>query len=405
VLVSDKKIRSPCRSSHDKSTELGGLNTLRQSCTKPGKWITLLGAIVLSLALPSIHRSQARIGSCISDSTKTCPICFSRNTKFLPGLKAQATNSSFQSEKAANSLWFFPSPPADSHRKKSALCYSNRFVPDTGEEEQFTIDRVEPLIVKPNLRVIADQTQVQPQTGSEAHELAKKLSNPVASLISVPFQSNFDFGMGAGSGWRYTLNIQPVIPVALSPEWNLISRTILPIIHQEKVAGTGSQSGLGDITQSFFFSPAKSRRFIWGVGPVLLIPAATNDFLGTKKFGLGPTVLVLKQQDKWTYGVLANHIWSVAGSDSRASVNSTFIQPFLAYNTKDAWTFNVNTESSYDWTGNAWSIPIHFTITKLIKVGQRPVSIGGAIRCWAASPEGGPENCGLRIIVTPLFPR
>lgn len=245
----------------------------------------------------------------------------------------------------------------------------------------------------------------QAPSGGDPHELAKKLSNPVASLISFPFQSNFDFGMGEGSGWRYTLNIQPVVPVRLNSKWNLISRTILPVIHQRNVANVGTQSGLGDITQSFFFSPAEEKKVIWAVGPALLVPTATDDLLGTGRFGVGPTALVLKQQHGWTYGALTNHIWSVAGDDDRAKVNSSFVQPFLAYNTKDAWTYTVNTESSYDWIGNNWSIPINFTITKLTKFGKQPVSLGGGLKCWAHSGPGGPENCGVRIVVTPLFPR
>jgi hypothetical protein len=248
-------------------------------------------------------------------------------------------------------------------------------------------------------------SQQDSKSGDEAHELAKKLSNPVSSLISVPFQSNFDFGMGEGSGWRYTMNFQPVIPVALNSKWNLISRTILPVIHQHNVAGTGTQSGLGDITQSFFFSPRETRKIIWAAGPALLIPTATDDLLGTEKFGVGPTFLALRQQNAWTYGALTNHLWSVAGDDDRADVNSTFIQPFVAYNTRDAWTYTVNAEMSYDWSGNAWSIPIHFTVSKLVRFGRHPVSFGGALRCWATSPSGGPENCGFRFIVTPLFPR
>ena len=246
----------------------------------------------------------------------------------------------------------------------------------------------------------------QPQIGTtDPHELAKKLSNPVASLISFPVQSNFDFGMGAGSGWRYTLNIQPVVPFRLTPKWNLISRTILPVIHQHNVANIGTQSGLGDITQSFFFSPAEEKRLIWAVGPALLIPTATDDLLGSGRFGVGPTFLALKQQGGWTYGALTNHIWSVAGDDDRANVNSTFLQPFLAYNTKDAWTYTINTESSYDWVGNNWSVPINFTISKLTRFGAHPVSLGGGIKCWAHSGLAGPENCGVRIVVTPLFPR
>lgn len=254
----------------------------------------------------------------------------------------------------------------------------------------------------------ASDGSVTQQTSSgsdDAHELAKKLSNPVSSLISVPFQSNFDFGMGSGSGWRYTMNFQPVIPVVLNSRWNLISRTILPVIHQHNVAGIGTQSGLGDVTQSFFFSPREPKKFIWGAGPALLIPTATDDLLGTEKFGVGPTLLVLKQEREWTYGALTNHIWSVAGDDDRPAVNSTFIQPFLAYNTRDAWTYTLNAETSYDWNGNHWSVPIHLTISKLVRFGRHPVSFGGALRCWARSPPGGPENCGFRFIVTPLFPR
>src|SRR6185295_6986654 len=177
-------------------------------------------------------------------------------------------------------------------------------------------------------------------------------SNPVSSLISVPLQQNFDFGMGEGSGWKSSLNIQPVIPFVLSPKWNLISRTILPIVHQHNVIGVSTQTGLGDMSQSFFFSPSDNKRLILGVGPQLLIPTATNSFLGTRKFGVGPTFLIAKQQGPWTYGALTNHVWSVAGSNNHPDVNSTFLQPFLSYNTKAAWTYGLNSEMSYDWTGN-----------------------------------------------------
>lgn len=245
-----------------------------------------------------------------------------------------------------------------------------------------------------------------PAASEEAAALAKRLSNPVASLISVPFQNNFDFNMGPNDGgWRYTMNFQPVIPITLNDNWNLISRTIVPIMHQNDVVGTSDQTGVGDIVQSFFFSPSKTEPFIWGFGPVLLIPTATNDFLGTEKFGIGPTFVILKQQSGWTYGALLNHIWSVAGKDSRADVNSTFLQPFLSYTTRTAWTFTLNTESTYDWMGEQWAVPIHFQVAKLVRFGKQPVSFGVALRCWATSPAGGPEGCGPRVIVTPLFPK
>jgi len=250
------------------------------------------------------------------------------------------------------------------------------------------------------------QGQAQAQGADEAQELAKKLSNPVASLISLPLQSNFDFRMGTGSGWRYTLNVQPVIPFKLNENWNMISRTIIPIIHQGNVTGPNtSQNGLGDTVQSLFFSPNKTEPLIWAIGPVFLLPTATDASLGAQKWGLGPTALALKQKNGWTYGVLANHIWSVAGKSNRAEVNATFIQPFLSYTNKQAWTYGLNTESTYDWNGHGWSVPINLSISKLVRFGKQPVSFGGGPKCWVTTPAGGAEGCGLRIVVTALFPK
>jgi len=171
-------------------------------------------------------------------------------------------------------------------------------------------------------------------------ELAKQLQNPVASLISVPFQNNFEFNLGPNDdGFRYTMNFQPVIPVSLSKDFNLIIRTIVPIISQDDVIPGTSQSGLGDIVQSFFFSPKKPvGGLILGFGPVLLWPSATDDLLGSEKWGAGPTGLVLKQTGGGTYGLLFNHIWSYAGEDDRTYVSSTFLQPFISYTTKTKTT-------------------------------------------------------------------
>lgn len=241
----------------------------------------------------------------------------------------------------------------------------------------------------------------------EAAELAKKLSNPVAALISVPLQNNLDFGAGpAGDGVQYKVNIQPVVPVTLSEDWNLISRTIVPYVYQEDVIGTSSQSGLSDIVQSLFFSPKAptDSGWIWGAGPVLLLPTATDDLLGTEKWGAGPTAVVLKQQAGWTYGALVNHLWSFAGEDNRAEVNATFLQPFLTYNTRKQTTFALNTESTYDWENTQWTVPINLSVSQLVKVGKLPMqfSIGG--RVYAEKPAAGPE-WGLRFSVTLLFPK
>jgi hypothetical protein len=258
------------------------------------------------------------------------------------------------------------------------------------------------------VRAQTDGATPQPSGGGEASaDLAKKLSNPVASLISFPVQPNFDFGMGTGSGHRMTVNVQPVIPIALNKDWNLISRTIVPFIHQGNVTGPNtSQSGLGDVVQSVFFSPSKTEPFIWGAGPVVLIPTATNSALGSKQLGLGATAVALKQKSGWTIGGLWNHIWRVAGGGTgRPRVNTDFIQPFLAYSTRDGWTYSLNTESVYDWTANHWGVPVHGVISKVVRFGRQPVSFGGGVRCWVTSAPGGPEGCGLRIVVTGIFPK
>lgn len=249
--------------------------------------------------------------------------------------------------------------------------------------------------------------QASPALAEDA-DLAKQLSNPVASLISVPFQFNYDSGYGPDNGHKAVMNIQPVIPFSLNEDWNVISRTIVPVVWQSDIAGdSGSQFGLGDTLQSFFFSPKQPSAggIIWGAGPAFLLPTATDELLGGEKWGLGPTVVLLKQEGHWTYGVLANHIWSVAGDHNRDDVSSTFLQPFLSYTTPTAWTFALNTESTYDWKHDDWSIPINFSVSKLTKFGEQPVSLQLGARYWAKAPDNGPTGWGVRAGITFLFPK
>lgn len=242
-----------------------------------------------------------------------------------------------------------------------------------------------------------------------AEELAKELSNPVAALISVPFQYNYDQNIGPqDQGKRSLLNIQPVVPITLNEEWNVISRTILPVVDQRDIfPGAGSQTGIGDVVQSFFFSPKapSAAGWIWGVGPVFLLPTGSDALLSAEKWGAGPTGVVLKQEGPWTFGALANHIWSFAGDQNRADVNGTFLQPFMSYTTPDAWTFTLNSESTYDWRTNQWSVPINAVVSKVTKVGAQLISIGAGVRYWAETPDSGPEGWGARVVLTLLFPK
>lgn len=247
-----------------------------------------------------------------------------------------------------------------------------------------------------------------PTLAADDAELAKQSLNPIAALISLPMQYNYDSDIGpTGSGKKSQLNIQPVIPFSISTDWNLISRTILPMINQKDVApGSGTQSGIGDVTQSLFFSPKKATGsgWIWGAGPVLLLPTG-GDNLSANKWGLGPTAVFLKQQHGWTYGGLANHVWSVGGSGN-SDISSTFVQPFLSYTNKNLTSFGINTESTYNWKSKEWAVPVNLTVTQMLKIGDQPLTIQGGVRYWADSPDrAGPENWGFRLAVTFLFPK
>lgn len=247
----------------------------------------------------------------------------------------------------------------------------------------------------------------QEAKADESAELAKKLANPVAALISVPLQYNYDKNYGPNNdGSKSVLNIQPVWPLSLGDDWNLITRTIIPLAEQQDIPKGTDKSGLGDITQSFFFSPKKPvGGWILAAGPVFLYPTATDDVLGGEKWGAGPTVLALRQEGPWTYGVLANHIESFAGASDRADISVTFVQPFLSYITKTKTTFGLNTESTYDWQDDQWTIPVNATVSQLLKIGSQIFQVGIGARYWAESTENGPEDFGLRATLTFLFPK
>lgn len=248
--------------------------------------------------------------------------------------------------------------------------------------------------------------QEEPQSETAAADaLAKQLQNPIASLISVPFQGNFDFGFDPNDGSRMIINIQPVIPMSIGEYWNLITRVILPVVSQNDIYGpSGNQFGLGDVTLSAFFSPKAPTKsgLIWGVGPVLSIPTATDQLLGTEKFGVGPTAIGLMQVGKITVGLLFNHVWSVAGSDSRADINNSFFQPFLAKNFKGGYALSLNTELSQNWDAEATTGTINLTGSKVIALGKQRAQVAVGPRI----PYGNGNNLdwGFRAQFTLLFP-
>jgi hypothetical protein len=241
-------------------------------------------------------------------------------------------------------------------------------------------------------------------------EIAKAAQNPVAAMISLPLQYNYDQNIGPlEDGHKSYINVQPVIPFSLNEDWNLISRTIVPVIWQSDLfPGAGSQSGIGDTTASLFFSPKKptSSGWIWGVGPVFYLPTASDDLLGADQWGAGPTAVFLKQEHGLTYGALMNHIWSVGGDSDRADISNTFLQPFFSYTTKTHTTFAVNTESSYNWETEQWSVPINLLVKQLVKVGEQRLQLTAGARYWADSPDNiGPQGWGARFEVSFLFPK
>ncbi len=234
----------------------------------------------------------------------------------------------------------------------------------------------------------------------------------MANLVDVPLQFNWENGVGPDKWLRMVMNFQPVLPMKLTDDWNLIGRFILPVVGQPPlVEGGASSFGTGDIVLSAFVSPSKPGRAIWGVGPVLTLPTTTNPFLGSGKWSVGPTAVVLKQTGPWTYGALVNHLWPYASvsesAKDHAKVNVTFLQPFLAYATPTGVTNSINMESTANWdarSGQKWTVPINLQISKLATFGPFPFSMGAAVGVYAAAPDGGP-SWKLRATFAVLLPK
>jgi hypothetical protein len=234
-------------------------------------------------------------------------------------------------------------------------------------------------------------------------ELAKKTQNPIANLISLPLQSDWNFNSGPNSDQTsYTLNVQPVWPFSVSEDYLLITRTILPV---KSIEFPKNETGIGDILQSFFLSPQEQiGGWIVGAGPVFNYPTASDNLLGSGKWGAGPTAVILRQDQGWTYGLLTNHVWSFAGNSDRSEVNATFLEPFISFTTKTYTSLGVNTESTYDWKAHQWTVPVNFMLQQMVKIGGQPISLQLGYRYFAEKPKYGPD-WGVRFQITFLFPK
>lgn len=247
--------------------------------------------------------------------------------------------------------------------------------------------------------------QEEPTSGSSAQELADKLANPVASLISVPLQNNLTYGIGPYNGSKYQINIQPVIPFKLSDNLNLITRYILPVVDQQDVTGENKHEfGLSDATVTAFFAP-KTKGIILGFGPAFLVPTATETFLGTEKFGIGPSVLVMHQGKGLSVGFLANQIWSVAGNENRADFNQFYTQIFLTHSYKSGASLGITSEITQNWEGNTTLITLSPNVGAVTKLGGQTMQFAVMPLIPIVGHSNIRPDWGLRAVVSFIFPQ
>jgi len=237
--------------------------------------------------------------------------------------------------------------------------------------------------------------------------LQRASQNPVADLISIPLQNNFNFGVGPQDKMQYVGNIQPVVPFHVTESWNVITRTIVPFVYQPELApGVGDVFGLGDIQFTAFLSPAKPGGFIWGVGPILQMPSGTDDSISQGKWAAGPSAVVLRMEGQWVYGALANYVSSFAGQSDRGAVSQWLIQPFVNYNMADGWylvsapiiTANMMADNS-----DRWTVPIGGGAGRIIRIDKLPVNISLQGFYNVATPDAGPD-WSIRFAIQLLLP-
>ena len=260
------------------------------------------------------------------------------------------------------------------------------------------------------LLATVSHAQQQKPDAEDSQSLVKAIQNPVASLVSVPIQENVNPNIGPFDRTQTVLNIQPVIPIRIAENWNMIARVIIPLVQQPDVTqkSTGAY-GLGDMNPSFFFSPVKINKVIWGIGPAIVLPTATNQTLGQGKWSLGPTVVALVQSKHWTIGALVNNVWSVSGQSARPNVNQMLFQYFINYNLEKGWYLTSSPIITANWngpSGNQWVVPVGGGVGRVFRLGFQPVNVSLAFFGNAVRPSTPPSSpWGVRFQVAFLYPK
>ena len=258
------------------------------------------------------------------------------------------------------------------------------------------------------LAVTALCTAVLPVLAQESSEIAKQAQNPIASLISVPIENDFNPQTGIKKDDSYVLELKPVIPVRLSNDWTMITRTVIPVIQVPDLApGVDGTAGVGDVQLSLFLSPAKAGTVIWGVGPVISFPTASQEILGTKKVSVGPTVVVLRSQGHWLFGTLVQNLFSVAGPAARPDVNQMLLQPFANYNLRHGWYLTSSPIITANWEvspNQRWVVPVGGGVGKIVHFGKLPVNMYTQFFRNVERPDG-TTHWSARFQAQLLFPK
>lgn len=241
---------------------------------------------------------------------------------------------------------------------------------------------------------------------NDAQDLAKTSQNPIGDLISLPLQNNFFFSENGGDV-TWNLNVQPVIPISLNDDWNLITRTIAPFYAMENAPAGFDSIGMGDINFTGFISPKDDSGFMWGVGPILSFPTATDDIYGSGKWSAGPSFVGLYSGGPWVVGGLLSNQWSYAGDGDRDEVNAFLFQPFINYNFSTGFYATFAPIMTADWTADSserWTIPLGGGVGKVFNIGGQPVNTSLQAYYNVERPEGGAE-WSARFQVQLLFPK